>query len=344
MKVLLVQTAFLGDVVCSTALLPALHQIAPKVSLTVLTTPLGKQLIERDPLVESVICFDKRGSQKGVSGLLRLGAELRKGRFERAYALQRSFRTGLLLCASGIPSRIGFSGAPGSLLYTERRKRRKEGHVVEKNLDLILPDLKSDESEALFPMRLFPPPITSASERVREVVEGGRYLVLSPGSVWKTKRWHWEHYREVALWSERRGVPVVIVGSPEEREIAEQVAEGTEASVLAGETSLGELMLIIKEASAIVCNDSLALHIASAFQIPTTAIFCATSPEFGFGPWRNPKAEVRERQGLACKPCARHGGMACPVGTEACMRELKPEMITETLKVFSSETDQVQSC
>jgi heptosyltransferase-2 len=63
----------------------------------------------------------------------------------------------------------------------------------------------------------------------------------------------------------------------------------------------------------------MALHMASAFRIPTVAVFCATAPEFGFGPWENPESVVVQDATLPCKPCGRHGSNRCPNGTEACM-------------------------
>ena len=96
---------------------------------------------------------------------------------------------------------------------------------------------------------------------------------------------------------------------------------------LAGMTSVAEAMAIVKEARIMVCNDSMALHMASAFQIPCVAVFCATCPSFGFGPWQNPWAVVVEKEGLPCKPCARHGGKTCPTGTNACMENLLPDDI-----------------
>jgi heptosyltransferase-2 len=37
--------------------------------------------------------------------------------------------------------------------------------------------------------------------------------------------------------------------------------------------------------------------------------------------------EIVERGGLACKPCAIHGGDVCPIRTFACMKELAPDIV-----------------
>src|SRR5690606_2227043 len=96
---------------------------------------------------------------------------------------------------------------------------------------------------------------------------------------------------------------------------------GLAVTNLAGKTKVGELLTLVQRAGLVVCKDSMALHVASAFKRPPVAVFCATSPSFGFGTPRSP-AEVVEVQGLACKPCRRHGSQKCPTGTEACMRDL----------------------
>lgn len=85
-------------------------------------------------------------------------------------------------------------------------------------------------------------------------------------------------------------------------------------------------MAVMQKARLVVCNDSMSLHMASALKVPTVAIFCATSPTFGYGPWQN-QAIVVERRDLACKPCRPHGSRRCPNGTEACMRGLAADEV-----------------
>jgi heptosyltransferase-2 len=120
--------------------------------------------------------------------------------------------------------------------------------------------------------------------------------------------------------------PVVLLGAPSERAVSEKVARGIDVINLAGKTDISDAMLLVSNARLVVCNDSMALHMASAFKVPNVAIFCSTSPSFGFGPWQN-NAVVLERDELECKPCGAHGWKRCPTGTEACMRELTPQTV-----------------
>jgi heptosyltransferase-2 len=181
-------------------------------------------------------------------------------------------------------------------------------------------------------LRLFPPPVERISPNLaRHLHRSPPYVLLAPGSVWETKRWSWKHYRTVAATLLAKGYRVVLLGAAADRPVGRRVAQGLEVIDLTGQTSVTEAMTVVQHAAGMVCNDSMALHLASAFHTPCVAVFCATSPAFGFGPWRNPNAVVMELDDLPCKPCARHGGRHCPTGTRACMEALRPEPVIAAL-------------
>ncbi len=100
---------------------------------------------------------------------------------------------------------------------------------------------------------------------------------------------------------------------------------------LSGKTSIREAIYIVSCAKMIVCNDSMSLHMASAFKIPTIVIFCSTIPEFGYGPWENDKAIVIEKK-IDCRPCGSHGKKACPAGTNACMEEISHKEVINAIE------------
>lgn len=325
MKILIVQTSFLGDTVLSTPVIGALQARFPEAELWFLGTPGGVEIVRRDPALTGVVPFDKKDRDGGLTGLWRMAMRLRRERFDRVYALQRSARTALLLALAGIPLRFGFRAARLSWLYHRRADRPVHSHDVERNLALLEPADQGGPTRG--DLRLFPPGYAELSAALRQLLPPlGSYVVLAPGSVWKTKRWSAAEYRRVAHHYGERGVPVVIVGGPEEFEVCAEVAAGTTALNLARQTSIGEFLAVIGGARLLVCNDSVALHVGSALKVPTVTVFCATSPQFGFGPWRN-RAAVVEHTQLTCKPCRRHGSSVCPTGTEACMREVPAERV-----------------
>ncbi len=320
MKILLAQTSFLGDVILSTPVISGIKRIYSEAELWMMTTPLSSSLVIHDPLLAGVLIDDKKGKNSGFTGLLKMKRQIKEMAFDRVYSLHRSHRTSLLLWLSRIPLRIGFADAKLSFLYHEIRKRNPKDHDVIRNLSLLSGEapIMSLNSE----LRLYPPEYDELGDDTKQMLPSrGAYVVLVPGSVWKTKMWHWEGYRKVAKFMLNKGYDVVLLGTNADRNVNIKVSRGLKLINLTGKTNIADAMYIIKYSKLVVCNDSMALHLASAFKIQNVAIFCATSPEFGFSPWQN-NAIVVEKKGLDCKPCQRHGGKTCPTGTEACMKEL----------------------
>jgi heptosyltransferase-2 len=333
-RVLLVQTAFLGDVVLSTPAINAARQLHPHAELYLLTTPVAAPLFQNDPRLTRVLTDDKRKTSKGIFGLLRLRKELRSYRFNRAYALQRSIRTGLLLWLAGIPRRIGFRGAGGSIFYSERRSSLNRPHAVERHCALFdesttapgVPSVANDD-------RLSIPSIPDEDlhPEIRAALASGKPpIVLIPGSAWATKQWSVERYAELALRLHNRGFEVVVAGAPSERALGDQIAVGAPVKNLVGIGGVRGLAGLIERAGVLVANDSAPLHIAAAYGTSTVAIFCSTTPNFGFTPWRT-ESIVLEVQGLPCKPCGRHGRRSCPLGTNACMNNLPAGIVEKAV-------------
>ena len=111
--------------------------------------------------------------------------------------------------------------------------------------------------------------------------------------------------------------------------------------VLAGETSVPEMVALLSRARMVVCNDSGAAHVASAFGTPVVSVFGSTVPQSGYSAF-GAHTRVVERVGLDCRPCGRHGSPACPLGHFRCMREVPAASvmgrIDELLAATSRET------
>src|SRR5438128_1897344 len=155
----------------------------------------------------------------------------------------------------------------------------------------------------------------------------GALVGVAPGSVWATKRWAPEGFAAVIAALAAEGARCVVLGAPDELALAEEIDRlaGGRATVLAGRTDLATLVAVVDRLALLVANDSAPMHIACARGVPVVAVFCATTPALGYGPW-GPRAAVVEAD-LACRPCARHGGRRCPRGTEDCMRLVEPAAV-----------------
>ena len=315
MRVLVVQTAFLGDIV--------------------LTTPLGAAVLAGHPFIDAVLPFDKRGRDRGALGTLRGMRSLRRLGFDAAVAAQRSGRTGLLVAASGARPRVGFHGAPGRFAYTESVRWDADRHAVHRYLALSAP-LGGDPESA------DPTPVLAVDDVARARVhallarqgigvEDG-VVAIAPGSIWGTKRWTPEGFAAVARAVLLRGLRPVLVGSPDEAALCTAIAEraGGSVPVLAGATGVADLTALLARSRALIVNDSGPGHVASAVGTPVVAIFGPTVPAFGYTPF-GAAHRIVEHPDLPCRPCDRHGPQVCPLGHHRCMQEIGAERVLGAL-------------
>jgi heptosyltransferase-2 len=331
---LVIQTAFLGDVVLTTPLISVLAERHGPVD--VVTTPAARTLLETHPAVRSVICYDKHGRDRGVSGLWKLSREIRSRRYSSVYLPHRSFRSAVLALLSGAGERIGFSGAAASISYTRRVPRQERGHEVERLLAL------AQESKPFASVSLG---LTADDHREaerwleRHAIAPG-FVAVAPGSIWGTKRW--PYYAELV---KRLARPCIVIGSAADCDLADSIvtAEPTRAVSAAGALGLRASASLISRAAVLVTNDSAPLHLATAVGTPVVALFGPTVPAFGFGPRRPGDLTLGVDQ-LPCRPCSKHGPERCPLGHHRCMRDLSVETVAAAVTAVLSGEESRAIC
>jgi heptosyltransferase II len=333
---LVIQTSFLGDTVLTT---PLLAELARRGPVDVVTTPASAGLLRNHPAVRSVVVYDKRRSDRGLLGFLRTAQRLRRFSYETAYLAQGSVRSAALALAAGVGRRVGFATHAGRRLYNVKVEYREELHHAARLLSLATSPAELAGRDIR--PRLFPGiPERYAVDRLlafHDVVDDGPPLVaLAPASVWATKRW--PYYADLARRLAGRA-RVVVLGSPDDAPLADEVrgAGGDGAFSAAGVLSLLGSAELIRRCSVLVTNDSAPQHLASAVNTPTVALFGPTVPQFGFGPLAE-TAVVMGHDGLACRPCDRHGPRRCPLRHWKCMRELTADAVAEQVMRILSAT------
>lgn len=319
---LVIQTSFLGDTVLTT---PLIAELARRGPVDVVTTPSSAGLLMNNPGIRSVIPYDKRGTDRGALGFIRLARRLRRFSYDAAYLAQGSVRSAGLAMAAGARRRVGFATSAGRHLYNTKVEFREELHHAARLLRLARPEAEFAPSEIR--PHLYPGiPERGAVDRLlalHDVIDDGPPLVaLAPASVWATKRW--PYYAELAGALSARA-RVVVLGSREDVALATTVSEagGESAFSAAGTLSLLGSAELIRRCSLLVTNDSAPQHLASAVGTPTIAIFGPTVPQFGFGPLAESSVTVGI-DALVCRPCDRHGPRRCPLTHWRCMRDVSP--------------------
>jgi heptosyltransferase-2 len=327
-RALVVQTAFLGDVVLSQPLWAAIKRTWPDCRVDALVQPQWAPPIEHDPDINRVICFDKRGAQRGWPGLRRMARQLRAEQYDAAFCPHPSFRSALLLRLARIPARIGFDDSAGAGFFTQVVRRDGALHEVDRVLALLaavgVRPADQDRAPKLFVDQ------EKAEEKLAQlgVAPGTRFICAHPGSVWATKRWLPEGFAAVLSNLADDGFALVILGGVDDVVEANQVQDRcrTLPINLAGQLALPDLALLLSRASLLVTNDSGPMHIAGALGAPVVAVFGGTTPALGYGPVGS-RSRIVE-QPLPCRPCGSHGRRRCPLDHFDCMRRISAEQVT----------------
>ncbi len=325
-KILIIHTAFIGDIVLSTALIKKIKAkyVEAGSSITYVTTPVGASILKNNPDLDEIISYDKRGEHKGVKGLYLLGKRLNYKGFDVVLVPHRYLRSSILAKLTGAPMRIGYDNASGKCLLTEKVKYDKDKHEVEKLLSFVELDNFEDDTLSLYPSKI-------EKERIDEIwntfeLRGKKVILIAPGSKWFTKKWPIEYFNTLLkMLVKNIEYKIILIGGHEESMF--NMYTNKNIINLMGKTTLLDVAEICRRSDVIVTNDSSPIHIASAFkEIHIIAIFGATTKKLGFFPWSK-NSEVLEVKGLECRPCGLHGGKKCLKGHFKCMLGIKPDVV-----------------
>jgi heptosyltransferase-2 len=325
-KVLIVQTAFIGDVILATALVESVKRKWPGVMIDFVSIPAAANILECNPAVRRVVSFYKRGKHRGIFRLWRFARTLRREHYDLALVPHRSLRSALLVWMAGIPQRAGFDRSAGRWFFTDIVAYRRV-HEVERNLDL----LKPFGGGMAYPPKIY---WSEDDDKKVEAVLSARtrqlppIVALAPGSIWFTKRWPQENFAELAKSVlDVTGGMVVLIGGTDDADLCRKisVAVGSRCYSVAGELTLRQTAALLNRCALLVSNDSAPTHMAVAARCRVITIFGSTTPEFGFAPYdpsRNRHAVLETR--LSCRPCTDHGRRKCPLGTLECLHSITP--------------------
>ncbi|NUN69103.1 MAG: lipopolysaccharide heptosyltransferase II [Bacteroidetes bacterium] len=330
-RILVFQTAFLGDVILTTPMLQLLRERFPSAVIDVVTTPAAAPFLVDHPAVTSVIPFDKRKSQKGLRGILALAIMLRQRQYQVAVVPHRSFRTALIMALSRIPRRITFNTSSGTMFYHDLVPYERTHHESARNISLLSPLGISADGAVLPSLHPSASDVRTVATQLfqREILEDHAMIAIAPGSVWNTKRWPADRFAGLARRLAEAGFQVMIIGGKDDAAAGAEIrTAGDHKNIhdMTGRLTLMQSAELIRRSRLLVTNDSAPLHIGVAMRTPVVALFGATVPAFGFGPY-GPYDRVVETNGLSCRPCAIHGGKKCPIGTFDCMLKIEAGVV-----------------
>jgi len=324
-KILVIQTAFIGDAILATAVLEKLYAYYPQANIDFVVRKGNESICAGHPFIHKVWVFDKKEKYKN---LFRLIVGLRKEHYDLTINLQRFFTTGIITVLSGAKETAGFNKNPLSFLFTHRVEHdysspTKVVHEVDRNQKLIA---KYTDGFAVKP-RLYPGPPKITLEKP--------YVCMAPYSIWFTKQYPLVHWVALVKLLAPK-YTVYLMGAPSDKVGCDDIIKqaGMDRVVnLAGTMSLLDSAGVMKDAVMNFVNDSAPLHLASAVNAPVAALFCSTVPAFGFTPLSDRSWVFETSIALTCKPCGLHGKKACPEGHFKC-GEISPANVVDQLNLL----------
>lgn len=338
-RILIIQTAFIGDVILTLPLLQLSRKTFPNAEIDFIAIPAAKSILQTHEDVNELIIYDKRDSDRGIKQFHNMVKKLRGKQYDLALVPHRSLRSATLAFLSRATQRIGFHRSAGKFLLTDIIPYPADGtHEINRNLHLLKP-FQIDPSKKVYPRLSFSDEDEAIVEKwlERNVPDNSKRVVtIAPGSVWNTKRWLPERFSEVADLLTDEGFKVVLIGGPADVELAGQIISLSRSPIAnaVGEMSIRQSALLIKKSMLLLTNDSAPMHLAVSVGIRVVAIFGPTITGFGFYPYGE-KDIVIETDGLSCRPCGNHGGNACPIKTFDCMKNITSETVAnEVLSII----------
>lgn len=326
-KILIIQTAFIGDVILATGILEKLASYYPQAQLDFLVRKGNEGLLIGHPKIHKLLVWDKKKNK--VRNLFRLIGEVREGEYDLVVNLQRFFASGLITTLSKGKITVGYDKNPMSAFFSFKGKHSigdKDIHEVNRNQQLLE---RFTDAVTVKP-KLYP----SIGDLQKTLVyKTESYICIAPASVWFTKQYPEEKWVELIL-ALPKTQKIYLLGSPQDKELCTRIndkTKGRSVEDLSGKLSLLESAALIKDAAMNYVNDSAPMHIASAMNAPVCAVYCSTVPEFGFGPLSDKSFVVETSTSLSCRPCGLHGYRTCPEGHFKCALDIN---VTQLLKVL----------
>ena len=330
MKILIIQTAFIGDVVLATAAVEKLAKYYPDASIDFLVRKGNESLLMNNPHLNEILVWNKKKNK--LINLFLMMRNVRNSRYDYIINLHRFASSGFITLFSGAKNKIGFDKNPLSIAFN-----KKVQHIIGSGYDTYLHEVDRNNlliapftDDARVNPKLYP----SADDfNAVEKFQQSKYICIAPASVWFSKQWAKEKWIEMLNKMDTSFV-IYMLGAPSDNDLCNSInssAKNKNIINLCGQLSFLQSAALMKGAVMNYVNDSAPMHIASAVDAPVTAIYCSTVPYFGFGPLSSQSFIIETKEKLDCRPCGLHGHRICPKGHFKCAFTIEVSDVLKTL-------------
>lgn len=326
---IVIQTAFLGDLILTIPLFKRLKDLFPDTLLIVVCKKGLADFLLKEKLVDQCLEVSK-GDRGSYNDAL---SDLKEFDVQNVYCVHRSTRSLLFTSKITAKKKIGFASLLGFWIFDDQidfENSWPEALRLIKILETTDPVYYKALKEQSWSMLNQPNPegflpgvpTQFAFNHNLKLTLRERKIALFPGSVWATKKWTKEGFAEVASFFIADAYAVDLMGGPDEKALCDEIAIlAPGCNVLAGKLSIAESIRQVQDYVLVICNDSAAAHMAAYQNTPVLTIFGPTTLDLGFRPWTDDSIIV-ENNNLDCRPCGKHGHQKCPLGHHHCMNQI----------------------
>lgn len=351
-RILIVQTAFLGDLLLATPMLKAIRKKYPQSQIYLLCRKGLGSFMQQLGLVDVFLEIQKKDSKSYQSAFMQI-ADLD---FSFIFCPHESLTSALFVRKLKAEKKIAFRKWWNFIFFNTLVVRDLELPEALRQFSLLGPldpligsdlqSFKQEQNEFVHrhsqsqnsDFSLLTPVPDWARADIDENLLGfyngkslpakDSFVCLFPGSVWASKQWTEQGFLQLAERIKKNlQLNVVWMGSSVEKDLCARLSQLLPGSIsLAGETNLLQTMQIVAQARLVVCNDSGGQHMAALLSKPTVSIFGPTVVRYGYRPW-NSNGLIVENINVKCRPCGKHGHQKCPIGTHECMTSISADQV-----------------
>lgn len=323
LQFLVVSTTALGDTLWATPALHALKKAHPEAHVSVLTSPIGNEVLSSSPYVDELFILQK----PHLLSLAKIYLTLRKRAIDTVFIFHTSQRAVLPFCHLLAPERIiGSAGINKGLdtLFTDPLAQKYE-HEIERRLRIIEKRGPIERTEHL-ELFLREQDRKNAEDLLKNLglLSSSTLIGIHPGAKDKFKQWDPKCFIELGRRLQKSlNCALLITGSPNEKELTEQIAKEIPGAIALREpVPLKTLAALIERFDVYISNDTGPMHVAFAVKTPTVSLFTATDSAL-CGPHKAESAAVIQKP-ITCTPCLKK---KCKL--PFCMLQISPKEVEE---------------
>jgi ADP-heptose:LPS heptosyltransferase len=330
-KILVVRFSSIGDVVLTTPIVRCLKQQLPNATIHFITKKSFVSLIENNPNIDKIIPIQ--------SSIKEVVPDLKKEKYDWVIDLHKNVRTLSLKQKLKVPSRsFPKMNVEKWMLVKFKIDRMPKVHIIERYFETVKHlGVKND----FLPCDFY---ISSESNISIYSTFGIQtpFLAIAIGAQFSTKRLPLNKLTEIIS---KIKYPIILVGGPMDADLACSIINSFPDKNIknaCGGFTLQQSASIVKEAKALLTNDTGLMHIASCFQIPTISVWGNTVPALGMYPYfpKSPELfSIHEVKNLNCRPCSKIGYKKCPKTHFNCMNLQNSNEIVDDINFRMSFKD-----